>query len=1377
MFFNVNTKTHVEHILDAPDTYLGSVRLQTLETWVMEERKPNMVEEDCELDGERDEEEGDAEGGEKEAGGDAGDGASEAGSEAVSTTVTEKGSSTDSAFRIVSKEIQYVPGMFKLFDEAIVNCSDHAVRMREKIKEKVPNSLPVSYIHIDIDVENGVFTMQNDGNGMDVVMSHEHNKWVPELAFARLLTSTNFDKNEQKIVGGKNGYGFKLVLIWSSYGRLETVDHIRGLKYVQEFHDNMSRIDPPVITKIGTPSRPAKPYTKITFRPDYARLRLSSALSADLMSLFRRRVYDIASMTDAKVKVKFQGEPVIVRNFEKYVELYLGAKRTATRVYEKANERWEYAVALSPSGKFQQVSIVNGIFTSKGGKHVEYILGQITRKLVAMIEQKKKIKVKPSAISDQLMLFLRCTIVNPDFEGQTKDYLNTPSSEFGSTCVVSDKFLEKVAKLGQGVLNIACAITTAIEEKATAKKSNGTKRGAIYVPKLVDAHWAGTARSSECMLILCEGDSAKSGIVSGLVTEHQRNTIGVYPLKGKMLNVRCESQIAINKNEEITAIKKILGLEAGREYNTMEDVNKYLRYGKLCIMTDQDLDGSHIKGLEINFIHWLWSSLVRVSGFLVVINTPILKAHRGNDTVCFYNQGEINRWMESTPDANKWKFKYYKGLGTSVRSEFIEYFKNMKMVEFVYTPRSGAGAGTGATATARALTEEQSAELLARFANQTSDDAIDMVFNKSRADERKEWLRQYNPNRYLDTSKPQITFEEFIHNEFIHFSMYDCERSIPSVVDGLKPSQRKVLFGAFKRNLTNELKVAQFSAYVAEKSAYHHGEESLNQTIIGMAQNFVGSNNIALFVPAGQFGTRMMGGKDSASPRYIFTYLDPVTRHLFPKTDDAVLEYLTEDGKTIEPTFYVPILPMVLVNGASGIGTGTSTDVACYSPLELTQYLKDKLAGAPTKQDVFVPMYAGFHGTVEQLACESEGAVQSTSSSSTTFVFKGRYTKVNENTIVVTELPVGTWTSKYDEFIKKKLMGIKDDKDKDDKKNKKSASATASKNKKASAGAEGGDNNEKPLVKSCLDNSNDMAVMFEITFHEGKLAELEAKPVNKNGCNGVEVALKLFSTHTTSNMNLYNAKKMLTRYARVQDVLNEFYEVRLETYRVRRQCLLMNMEHELAIARDKLRFVTEVSNRTLILNDRDEEEIVAEMRARGYGAMPPKWKMRRVGLTSSEGEEGEEGAVDDSLAFANMEHLLRMRISSVSKKNVEGLRLEVERIEQEHMVLLNKSAEQIWLEDLEAFEVYYRSEFGKDGASKRTLEHVASAEVDAPVASGRGRKAVARPRPSVKTSVSSATATVTASLPAPAPSIIDPTTIAPIAKKSVPRKRATKTTA
>uniref|UniRef100_A0A6C0HUP4 DNA topoisomerase (ATP-hydrolyzing) n=1 Tax=viral metagenome TaxID=1070528 RepID=A0A6C0HUP4_9ZZZZ len=1114
-------KTDKQHILDNPDTYIGSVENVDAQLWVFDEESK----------------------------------------------------------KIILKEIEYIPGLYKLFDEGIVNCRDHVIRMIQSTNE---NKKVVTFIDTII-AEDGTITMSNDGNGIDVAKHPEYDLWIPEMIFGHLRTSTNYNKDEKKIVGGKNGFGFKLVLIWSEYGRVETVDHIRGLKYVQEFRRNLDEICPPTITKVSTST---KPYTKVTFKPDYRRLGVQG-LTPDMLSLLKKRIYDIGAVTDhsvKKIKVGLNNETIPVKNFQQYIDLYIGTKDETKRVYEQSDERWEYAVAMSPTHEFIQVSFVNGISTFKGGKHVDYIMGQIVRKLCDYIEKKKKIKVNGSAIREQLILFLRCDVENPSFDSQTKDFMNTPSAKFGSNCSVSDAFIEKVAKMG--VMELACSLTEAKESKL-AKKTDGTKTKTVRgIANFIDANFSGTQQSKDCILILCEGLSALSGIVSG-ISSSDRNTIGIYPLKGKLLNVRGEAIKKITENKEISDLKKILGLESGKVYASMEDVHKNLRYGKIMLLVDADLDGSHIKGLCINLFHSEWSSLIKIPGFLSFMNTPILRAKKGVQTLLFYNDGEYLTWKENN-NTNGWIIKYFKGLGTSTAAEFKEYFANKKIVDFVY---SGA----------------------------TSDDTIDKVFNKKRPDDRKTWLENYDKTAYLDTNNKIVQYEQFIDREMIHFSTYDCARSIPNMVDGLKISLRKILFCAFKRRLTTEIKVAQFSGYVSEHSSYHHGEQSLNGSIVNMAQNFVGSNNINLLEPNGQMGTRMHGGHDSASERYIFTLLNPLTRFLFPEADDAVLTYLNDDGTSVEPEFYTPIIPFALVNGISGIGTGFSCNIEPYNPKQLIQYLKNKLTNIPTTDIDFIPYYEGFKGRVSRL-------------SENKYLVQGCYEKINDDTIRITELPVGTWTMPYTTFLESLMDGTAVDK----------------------AGKK-----IPPTIKDFTSVSTEVIVNFTVVFPKGKLQELEAS-VDQNGCNGIMKTLKLYSTVSATNMHMFNRECKLHKYGSVEEIIDDFYGVRMDLYQKRKNYLLGAMEQRLVKLSNRARYIQETLKGTIDLRRKTAQQVNDLL-------------------------SGMEFALIDG----DFKYLIKMPMDSVTEENVANIMKEKADTERELACLRATTLETMWLNELNALESEY----------------------------------------------------------------------------------------
>ena len=434
-------------------------------------------------------------------------------------------------------------------------------------------------------------------------------------------------------------------------------------------------------------------------------------------------------------------------------------------------------------------------------------------------------------------------------------------------------------------------------------------------------------------------------------------------------------------------------------------------------------------------------------------------------------------------------------MGTSTSEDAKKYFKNLKSLTKVFGWSDDAG------------------------------ELIDRSFNKSRPDERKTWLLNFQPGNQLDQKNTQIPVPDFIDKELILFSRYDVERSIPSVVDGMKPSQRKVLFSTFKRNLTNEMKVAQLSGYVAEHSGYHHGEVSLQGAIVGMAQDFVGSNNINLLMPNGQFGSRLMGGKDSASARYIFTKLAPNTRAIFDKSDDVLLKYLEDDGDQIEPEYYVPVIPFLLVNGSVGIGTGFSTSIPSYNPKDIVDNVKRLIAGKDMMS--MSPWYRDFTGSIVD---NGQGA----------FTCKG-VVEVKGKAAIVSELPVGMWTSDYKEYLESLV--------------------------------------EKKAIVDFREKHSEKNVLFEIDF---------------SGIPDMKL-LKLESTIRTSNMHAFDPKGNIKKYNDPLEIIQEWFEVRKEFYANRKAYLLKDLKHQANIAQNKYRFITMIVNDELVLSKKTEKVIISEL--------------------------------------------------------------------------------------------------------------------------------------------------------------------------------------
>ncbi|KAL1128861.1 hypothetical protein AAG570_013395 [Ranatra chinensis] len=1061
-------KSQLEHILLRPDTYIGSVEPVTEPMWVYDTEEEMMVQ----------------------------------------------------------RDITYVPGLYKIFDEILVNAADN--------KQRDPK---MDCIKIEINPEENMISIYNNGQGIPVVEHKEEQMYVPTMIFGHLLTSSNYNDEEEKVTGGRNGYGAKLCNIFSTKFTVETSSKQYKRAFRQTWHNNMGKA-----SEVKLKDSSSEDYTKIIFHPDLKKFKMEK-LDNDIVALMTRRAYDVAACTRG-VKVFLNGKKLPIKNFKDYIDLYIKGKEDEVGnplkvVYENVNPRWEVALTTSEKG-FQQMSFVNSIATTKGGRHVDYIADSLTKQLTEVINKKNKggVPIKPFKIKAHMWLFVNCLIVNPTFDSQTKENMTLQAKKFGSKCQLSDKFMAAVTKSGlvETVLTWAKLHAKNLMEKASGGKKKTKLKG---IPKLEDANDAGTRQSMSCTLILTEGDSAKSLAVSGLAVVG-RDKYGVFPLRGKLLNVREATQKQILDNAEINHIMKIMGLKYQKKYETREDMET-LRYGKLMIMTDQDQDGSHIKGLIVNFIHHNWPSLIKIP-FLEVFITPIIKATKKNDEISFYSIPEFDEWRAETPNANTYRIKYYKGLGTSTSKEAREYFSNMERHRITF-----------------------------KYSGPECDQHIAMAFSKKCIEQRKEWLTNWMaerkrrkelglPEEYLYTKNTRsITYKDFINKELVLFSNMDNERSIPSMVDGLKPGSRKVLFTCLKRNDKREIKVAQLAGSVAEHSAYHHGEQSLMSTIINLAQNYVGSNNINILQPIGQFGTRLQGGKDAASPRYIFTMLSPLARLIFHPHDDPLLTYLKEDNQRIEPVWYIPIIPMLLVNGAEGIGTGWMTKIPNFNPRELVANIKSLIHNSDSLIKL-KPWYKNFRGSIDSLI---DGK----------YVISGEVSILDEDKVEITELPIGTWTSYYKESVLEAMSNATD---------------------KVPA-----------QITDFKEYTTDTTVRFVVTLSRDKLISAENEGLHK--------FFKLQTTYSLSSMCVFDKDNCLRKFESVDTILKEYYDLRLEYYGKRKDYLEGMLQAEANKLSAQARFIVEKCNNTLIIENKKKAKLIQELVSMKYPTDPVKeWKERII---------------------------------------------------------------------------------------------------------------------------------------------------------------------
>ena len=1211
-------KTHHEHILELPDTYIGSVEKDKAMMWVFNEETDKM----------------------------------------------EK------------REIEFVPGLYKIFDEILVNTRDQTVRCKT-----------CKTIKVSINKEEGIIEVWNDGDGIDVVVHKEHKIYIPELIFGHLLTSTNYDKSEKKIVGGKNGYGAKLVAIYSKMFKIETVDAKTKQKYTQVFTENMYKIAKPKINKLTT--KTVKPYTKVTFKPDFARFGLEG-LTDDILSLMYKRVYDIAACTPNTVKVYLNDKLLNIKGFDKYVDYFFpddeegsdndedesdkepttGFNLKKCKVYEAVSDRWKVCVVFNPENGYEHISFVNGISTYKGGTHVDYVVNQIIKEMAAAVKKKNKtLKLKPSQIKDNITVFVDSVIVNPSFGSQTKEELVSKRDSFGSTCDFTKKFFQKLGKTG---LVDELIEFGKLKEQSILKKNDGKKTNKISgIDKLEDANKAGGKQSKKCKIILTEGDSAKALAVAGL-SVIGRDYYGVFPLKGKLLNVREASPKQMLNNEEITNLKKILGLRHDMVY---KDTSK-LRYGGIVIFTDQDVDGSHIKGLIINFIHNFWPSLTKLDGFITCLTTPILKVKKGQQVLEFYNLSEYDKWKNK--GLKGWsKPKYYKGLGTSTPTEARCYFKDFekKLIKYYWSKEDVDNKlidideeGSDDSDDEEQDTEKSTKSSKSKDKNDDNDteemkkekknkcyDAITLAFAKKRANDRKAWLKKYSKDQFLDNENKKISYFDFIHKELIHFSKDDNDRSLPCFVDGFKTSQRKIYFVSELKNLHNqkkEIRVAQLAGAVSEKANYHHGEVSLCGAIVNMAQNYVGANNINLMEPIGQFGTRLIGGKDSASNRYIHTRFTNIAHKIFRKEDLPVLDRIVDDGDVVEPEWYIPIIPMILVNGSDGIGTGFSTKVPCFNPMDIVANIFKKFDGEEMVS--MKPWYRNFKGHIIKVAGGK-------------YEIRGEYKQLDENTLEITELPIGTWTTPYKNFLEKVTIGTNSDKK----------------------------NQKKEFIEEFDNHCSEVSVRFVVRFPEGKLDDYIQKGT-------LESKLKLVTKKSTTNMHLHSANGLeIKKYKSPEAIINDFYDLRLEYYQKRKDYLLIKYQIELDIISWRRKFIKYVVKGKIVVFKQKKKVIHEKLEELGFpkmGKNPLKDFSEKENVKDNDNDDLEEN--DDDLEEnvkeqkmkdkESYDYLLSIKIDKFTKDELDKLDEDYKSKEDILNELKGKSPEDLWREELDEFVDTYK---------------------------------------------------------------------------------------
>lgn len=1027
----------------------------------------------------------------------------------------------DESNKIVNKTLTESPAIIRLFTEVISNAIDNYQR-------SLNTDTPCTMIKVTHDEENDKVTIWNDGQVIPVELHEEEKVYNHTLVFSHMLSSSNYDdEGDNKREGsGLNGLGVKLVNIFSKEFQVRGFDPNNNKLFTQKWMNNLSETDGP---NVATSKKFTKGFTEVSFILDFERFG-SKKYSKDMLSLFRKLTVDCSMLTG--IKVYFNGDVIPTKSLTSYSKLYNNSTsdsdddKTPTDKKEeeddeskspKKNKKQlihikykESEVVLVPSDNETNVTVsfANRILTSLGGVHVKTWYDTLLTPILQKLNKPNAPQLTLDEIKKFFKLFVIVNVQNPKYDNQCKRMLKMPKIN----AEVNKKEIINLMKW-----DIIEDIKLLIEMKSMAmlKGSEAKKTGGLNIKNLTLCSKAKGKEGYKCALAITEGQSAESSLASSVsngIYGYEADYLSMYPIRGKILNTRNETANTISKNEIISNLIKIFGLRYGLDY-TDDDNFKTLRHGRAILVVDQDVDGTHIMGLFINYIHHLFPTLLqRKEPFIVSLQTPLVIAYTKAKEYLFYDEKTFNQFLVDNP---KMKFtadhKYYKGLGTFKSSDFKKIC-GVKMLEFENTS--------------------------------TTTETLIKVFNSKNTDQRKKWIEEYKSkvdethiewtNDLTQEFQP-VSIDDYINKIMIMFSIEDCKRSLP-FFDGLKESQRKVLYACFKRKLNynaQAIKVAQLAGYVAEHTSYHHGEMSLNGTIVNMAQRFVGSNNIPLLEDDGQLGTRYRGGDDHAAPRYIFTKLNECTRLIFNDEDDSLLD-LNYDGNTpIEPKYYIPVIPMLLINGSEGIGTGYSTKIPCHSPFDVIKQVRNWINDE--KVDDIYPWYNGFKGVIEKTGVNQ-------------YISKGVINRINTSKVQITELPIGKWTVPYRVMLEELV-------------------------------------NEKELkdVDCKIDTIN-----VDITITE--------KPT---GMICTEKNLKLTSKIATTNMVCFDHNSELRKFKSTSDFINYFCEVRLPYYEKRKTNMLKNLDDEFEISSNKLNFIKGVINGNITIYEnnksRNEDMIVKDL--------------------------------------------------------------------------------------------------------------------------------------------------------------------------------------
>ncbi len=817
----------------------------------------------------------------------------------------------------IYKNVDIPMALDNIYREVLSNAGDNIERSKQK---GVISDL------FEVEMNKTTVTITNGGLSIPIVKHPTEKIYVPEMIFGHFLTSSNYDDSKQRTVVGRNGVGVKAVSSFSKRFSVQIGDPTNKKMYIQTWTNYMKNRSDPQITSYSGPS-----FVRVSYDLDLNYFGYQE-YSQDVFGLYASLAADISFCN--KIKVKFNDKILDMTKMDVYVKKCFPDIKLRNKIIHREEIPLKSQIVeltlLDTPDNGRVIGFVNGS-PCHAGVHVDAAIKTISDVILPKLNnnnEKNSPKLNIKNIRPHLSMIISVKIVNPRFTNQAKSKLDSPKIKI----TIPENKIKNVSRW-KLITRLKQILSNKYKKKM--KESDGKKKKFISAKNYTPANFAGGGKSQECVLILTEGLSAKPYAETWIsqMGTRGRDYYGIFPLKGKPLNVINAPQERISKNDEIATLKKILGLREDTDYKIPRNFSQ-LNYGKVMIFADADVDGIHIVSLILLLFYKFYGSLLE-RGFLQFYRTPILRATKGSQKMSFLSEQQYRRWLAQDSSRSNWRCDYFKGLGSSSEQDTIDDFNNPHVVNCIFDP----GAKNW----------------------------FELAFNKTKSNERKVWIEQAQPMNGMETVK-NLPISNYIARELVTYSLVNIVRSIPGI-DGLKRSQRKIIYGSMLiwkgkcGQKATKMKTARLASAISTKTDYHHGEKSLQDAITSMVQCFVGANNMPYFMPDGKFGTRGMLGKNASSARYTFTRPQWWWPYIYSKEDVAIYKYVEEEGDQLEPRLLFPLIPMVLVNGATGIGTGHSTFIPQHNPVDICQWIILKLTGKDPPG--IKPWYNGFNGKIE----------------------------------------------------------------------------------------------------------------------------------------------------------------------------------------------------------------------------------------------------------------------------------------------------------------------------------------------------------------------------------------------------------------------------